>query len=396
MGSGFKLLLIYGAQNVYLSGNPQITFFKLAYKRHTNFTIRPVEQKFEGNVKLGSKNTIILSKNGDLLSQCYIKTTLSPGTSSGVSHFIRSEVGHRLIDYIELEIGEQRIDKHYGVWYSIWNQLVLQGGKQDGYDRMIGNVSELITDTTVEKNDYDLYIPLHFFFCRHSGLALPLIAIQYNEVKLTVKFQTYEKIAYADTWSILPSIKDTSMINNYIFLDMEERKLFLEKDHEYLIEQLQYSGEEKLIRKKSIVDLDFYHPVKELFWITQDDSILEDDLLDFLDNNYNNPTELANIQFNGNDRMREKEGRYFNIIQPYQYHTKIPTTEGINIYSFCLKPEEPNPTGSCNFSMIDRATLNITLTDTSVSSGNIILKVYALNYNVLEIKKGFGNLLFSN
>jgi hypothetical protein len=396
MGSGFKLLLIYGAQNVYLSGNPQITFFKLAYKRHTNFTIRPVEQKFEGKVKLGSKNTIILSKKGDLLSKCYIKTTLSPGTSDGTNHYIRSEVGHRLIDYIELEIGEQKIDKHYGIWYSIWNQLSLVGGKEDGYNRMIGNIPYLTDNNTEIKDDYDLYIPLQFFFCRHSGLALPLMAIQYNEVKLTVKFQTYEKIAYADSWSILPEIKDTLMINNYIFLDKEERKLFLEKDHEYLIEQLQYSEEEPLIRKKSIVDLDFYHPIKELFWITQDASVDGDDLLYFLDNDNNNPTELANIQFNGSDRIREKDGRYFNIIQPYEYHTKIPTTEGINIYSFCLKPEEPIPTGSCNFSMIDKVTLNITLTDTSVSSGSVILKVYALNYNVLEIKKGFGNLLFSN
>lgn len=396
MGSGFKLLVIYGAQNMKLSGNPQITFFKLAYKRHTNFAMGIIEQKFEGNVELGSKNTIIISKKGDLLSKCYIKTTLSPGTSSGGSHFIRSEVGHRLIDYIELEIGDQRIDKHYGIWYSIWNELSLNLGQVDGYNSMIGNVSELTTDTVTQKDDYDLYIPLHFFFCKHYGLSLPVFAIQYNEIKLTVKFNTYEKLAYADTWSVLPSIKDTILLSNYIFLDTYERKQFLEKDHEYLIEQLQYSEEEKLIMKKNIIELNFYHPIKELFWVTQDADTTENDLLDFLDNDDENPTELANIQFNGNNRMREKTGEFFNIIQPYQYHTKVPSTKGINIYSFSLQPEKQNPTGSCNFSAIDKATLNLTLTDTSFNSGNVILKVYALNYNVLEVKKGYGNLLFSN
>jgi len=391
-------LVAYGAQDIYLTGNPQITFFKVVYRRHTNFSMESIEQTFNGTPDFGKKVTVTVSRNGDLITKCYVQSTLPALTaSSGTVGFVE-EVGHFLIKSVEVEIGGQRIDKHYGTWLSVWSSLTTTKGHEDGYNSMIGNVSALTTRAS-STSAYDLYIPLQFWFCRHTGLALPLIALQYHEVKFSIEFETLANLINlgedGSTLSGSPSLGDTSMYVDYIYLDTDERRRFAQISHEYLIEQLQFTGDESLSGTNNKIKLNFNHPVKELIWVVQNDSRTGNNYTDSDTKSSGiNPTESAKLQLNGHDRFSVRKGRYFNEVQPYQHHENIPAT-GINVYSFALKPEEQQPSGSANMSRIDNATLQLTLTS-AANAENPIVKVFATNYNVLRIMSGMGGLAYSN
>ena len=392
MGGGLMQLVAYGAQDIYLTGNPQITFFKVVYRRHTNFSMEAIEQTFNGTADFGKKVTATISRNGDLITKCYLQATLPEITHGSAIAWIE-EVGHFLIKSVEVEIGGQRIDKHYGTWLSVWSSLTTTKGHEDGYNSMIGNVSALTTASTSIAS-YDLYVPLQFWFCRHTGLALPLIALQYHEVKFAFEFETIANLTTATTTGST-SLVDASMYVDYIYLDTDERRRFAQISHEYLIEQLQFTGDESLSGANNKVKLNFNHPVKELIWVVQNDNRT---LNNFTDNdtkaNGSNPVVNARLQLNGHDRFSQRKGRYFNEVQPYQHHTNVPAT-GINVYSFALKPEEQQPSGSANMSRIDNATLQMTITG-NANDSNPIVKVYATNYNVLRIMSGMGGLAYSN
>jgi len=389
-------LVAYGAQDIYLTGNPQITFFKVVYRRHTNFSMESIEQTFNGTADFGKKVTVTVSRNGDLITKCYVQSELPALDGVGSSDVAWvEEVGHFLIKSVEVEIGGQRIDKHYGTWLSIWSSLTTTKGHEDGYNSMIGNVSAL-TATNLDTTDaYQLYIPLQFWFCRHTGLALPLIALQYHEVKFSIEFETFANLEQSagvnQDGSV--SLGDTSMYVDYIYLDTDERRRFAQISHEYLIEQLQFTGDESLSGTNNKIKLNFNHPVKELIWVVQNDNRTGNNYTDNDDKSTGiNPTSTAKLQLNGHDRFSQRKGRYFNEVQPYQHHENIPAT-GINVYSFALKPEEQQPSGSANMSRIDNATLQMAV---SYTVGNPIVKVYATNYNVLRIMSGMGGLAYSN
>jgi hypothetical protein len=292
----------------------------------------------------------------------------------------------------------------------------------------------------------------------------------------------------------IQSLTAASLYIDYVYLDTEERRRFAQQTHEYLIEQLQFTGAESITSSSNKIQLNFNHPVKELIWICQRDSFVDcsqpapvpiaevngcqpfnysDDfttegvIMDVLGRgslagggsavvpttsdgpsgpylpgvgisqgpslggaswldanarndqdtlfetttNYllakvlldsgvkcsgKNPIEVAKLQLNGQDRFTEREGRYFNYVQPYQHHTRTPTV-GINVYSFALKPEEHQPSGTCNFSRIDKATLQLTVSVNTVRSGRTAqVRVYAVNYNVLRVMSGMGGLAYSN
>ena len=400
MGGGLMQLVAYGAQDIYLTGNPQITFFKVVYRRHTNFSMESIEQTFNGTADFGRKVTVNVSRNGDLIHKCWLRATL-PAAGAGVNYI--SEVGHYLIKSVEVEIGGQKIDKHYGHWLSIWSDLSEPAGKKSSYKQnMVGisNAKSVSTDAI----DRVVNVPLQFWFCRHAGLALPLIALQYHEVKFNVEFESLTSLVYVgqnvsgdgidannDTISIhsLPtgSMSDVSIYVDYIYLDTEERRRFAQISHEYLIEQLQFTGDET-VSSNSRVKLNFNHPVKELIWVLLD----EGKALDNSDDDRHNysPITSAKLQLNGHDRFSERQRDYFRYVQPYQHHTNIPTKE-INVYSFALKPEEQQPSGSANMSRIDNATLQVT------QDGDAeLIKVFATNYNVLRIMSGMGGLAYSN
>ena len=419
MGGGLLQLVAYGAQDVYLTGNPQITFFKVAYRRHTNFALEAIEQTFNGNPTYGSRVTCQISRNGDLINRMYLQVKPSSDVDGAVNYY-----GLRLINYVEIEIGGQKIDKHYSYWLYVWNELTLPKSKRHGYNEMVGAYG----GTTVA--DQTLYIPLEFWFCRNIGLALPLIALQYHEVKININFETAAKCATtAGTFS-------SSLWVDYIFLDTDERRRFAQLSHEYLIEQLQFTGQEAVTSVSGQkTKLNFNHPCKELVWFLSNDyttyknnswfnfttapdigatALATDSAIisKIAQTNYNfistnkvvsNPIKSAKLVLNGNDRFYERPGRYFNLIQPFQHHENIPTNAGINVYSFALKPEEHQPSGTLNMSRIDTAVLNLTFEEETTGSAGLdykpsssTLHVYAVNYNVLRILSGMGGLAYSN
>ena len=414
-------LVAYGAQDIYLTGNPQITFFKVVYRRHTNFAMESIEQTFNGTADFGNKVTCTISRNGDLVHRMWLQSTLpNVGTDNGYC----DEVGHALINNVELEIGGQRVDKHYAAWLNIWQQLTQRPEQASGYNTMIGNVGGTCPLNGSNAAGTTVYVPLQFWFCRNPGLALPLIALQYHEVKVNLQFETLANLTLTQgtdpntAWSAQTtaagSLSATSLWVDYIYLDTDERRRFAQVSHEYLIEQLQFTGDESAPSTNPKLRLNFNHPVKELVWVVREDSMVGTGVLQHFNwstaagtqntntndirNVYDDSTSVrkvsdAKLQLNGHDRFQERLGSYFNLVQPYQHHTNIPVT-GINVYSFALKPEEHQPSGTCNFSRIDNAQLSCSVNTIATSSTN--WTVYAVNYNVLRIMSGMGGLAYSN
>ena len=275
-------LVAYGAQDVYLTGNPQITFFKVVYRRHTNFAMESIEQTFNGTGAFGNKVQCPIVRNGDLITKMYLRTTVSAGTSIGASGAYSSikwawvkMLGHALISSVELEIGGTRIDKHYGEWLTIWNELSRKIGQDRGYDQMIGNV-ESLTVLDLQHPAFTMWVPLKFFFCRFDGLALPLIALQYHEVRINFEFLPVEQLLSFEAASgatgkglataLGLTLSSCSLFVDYIYLDSEERKRFAQASHEYLIEALQFPGSESITGVNSKFRLNLNHPCKFLIW----------------------------------------------------------------------------------------------------------------------------------
>jgi hypothetical protein len=633
MGGGLMQLVAYGAQDVYLTGNPQITFWKVTYRRHTNFAMESIEQTFNGQADFGRRVTCTISRNGDLAYRTYLQVTLpeinqqmlpqgvpdkysQAGNSDGTARtgstnkgfeygvFARwlDFPGEQMISMVEVEIGGQRIDRQYGDWMHIWNQLTLTAEQQRGYYKMVGNTTQLtfITDPSFAAVDgpcsttaptqvcaprnalpeTTLYVPFQFWYCRNPGLALPLIALQYHEIKINLDLRPIDECLWAVSTlscgtstatkvatAYQQSLVAASLYVDYVFLDTDERRRMAQNPHEYLIEQLQFTGDESVGSSSNKIKLNFNHPCKELVWVVQPDANVDycsslicgthlfnvlgaqpfnyTDAVDVLPNgvhafagpgsvegpdafitpdglfeqagatdavtfpgwvytapNFNhsapsgmdafsganrqnaglipplrptdllggppfipnsrqgggvpvtnstydntgprplvdpiygftgnaaagggsggfdfqssvsdagtfvltetsldmhcwgeNPVVTAKLQLNGQDRFSEREGTYFDLVQPYQHHTRSPDT-GINVYSFALRPEEHQPSGTCNFSRIDNATLQLVLSNATVGGTNTAkVRVYATNYNVLRIMSGMGGLAYSN
>ena len=383
MGGGLMQLVAYGAQDIYLTGNPQITFFKVVYRRHTNFSMESIQQTFNGAIDFDRKVTCTISRNGDLIHRIYLQAEFSKDST------MLAWAGHKLVKSVEIEIGGQRIDKHYGDWLHIWNELTQTAGHYDGYKQMVSGTEfgdDLSTDTSESQV---LYIPLQFWFCRNPGLALPLIALQYHEVKINIEFASKSAVLTGPAGALT----DASLYVDYIYLDTDERRRFAQVSHEYLIEQLQFTGDETAGPK---IKLNFNHPVKELIWVEKEDSAVVGE--------YVTTYESAKLQLNGHERFSARKPNYFQLVQPFQHHERVPVAAwtptgqdayqgtGINVYSFALKPEEHQPSGTCNMSRIDNATLNLV----GIKQTDNNVKVFAVNYNVLRIMSGMGGLAYSN
>jgi hypothetical protein len=399
MGGGLLQLVAYGAQDVYLTGNPQITFFKVVYRRHTNFSLESIQQSINGNFDWGNRVSCQISRNGDLVHKMYVEVELEKlYDGNSIVNILTQDldryvnfIGHRLLKSVEVEIGGQKIDKQYSHWMYIWNELSLPIGKMDGYQEMIGADSDMTSF-----KDNKIYIPLEFWFCRNIGLALPLIALQYHEVKINIEIESFDNCTYNGTAYVKnttgtvnrKSIKNATIWCDYVFLDTDERKRFAQLSHEYLIEQVQMNENTVSGTNEQSVSLVMNHPVKEIIWTINDtdkanlenqwynytdstvfadsnseaidrfgnnsNSLLQNTLFG-IDPDGNNSISSANLQLNGNDRFAKRNGDYFSLVQPYQHHTNIPTNSGINVYSFALKPEEHQPSGTLNMSRIDTA-----------------------------------------
>ena len=438
MGGGLMQLVAYGAQDIYLTGNPQITFFKVVYRRHTNFSIECIQQTFNGNVGLSASTvTATIARNGDLVSNMHLDVNLNADNiEAAVKGLLTADqtylnwtnnTGHALIDSVEVEIGGQKIDKHYGQFLDIYNELTdHEESEWTGLNKHASKNAYLTSQKVIAAgfnggimDNHRLYVPLKFWFNRNPGLALPLIALQYHEVK--VKLATRALVNLVNTNGRLlnpPNVAPEVVLwVDYIYLDTDERRRFAQQSHEYLIEQVQ---REQATASESH-KLNFNHPVKELMWVIQDndsfaeggtaaDNIDADANVDgavannndyFCYLNADGPQEQINgqrsregfgtfnLQLNGHDRFAAKNASYFRTVQPIQAGHKVPKKHIYN-YSFALKPEEHQPSGTCNFSRIDNAKMRFS----SVATGT--LTCYAINYNVLRIMSGMGGLAYSN
>jgi hypothetical protein len=412
MAGGLSQLVAYGAQDVYLTGNPQITFFKVVYRRYTNFAVESIEQTINGSVAFGNKVSTQISRNGDLITDVIVEITLKK-SAGGSSTFFPAEA---LLSEVELEIGGQKIDKHYADWYRVYDGLFRADENQTNYRRMTDFV-----DAEGANSVKRFYVPLIFFFNNAPGLALPLIALQYHEVKIY--------------FTLASSVQGCSSTNtdltfkvyaDYVFLDTAERTRFAQLPHEYLIEQLQFTGTESATPSASTavsqnIRLNFNHPTKYLAWVakgayhgryTGNVTVQTDVANTQTFDERLAPLNYAKLQLNGQDRFTERKGSYFNQVQPYQTLGAL-VPAGIYLYSFALKPAEHQPSGTCNFSRIDNATLSLNWKTASANAGDVAnviseavttasatgltsLNIYAKNYNVLRIMSGMGGLAYSN
>jgi hypothetical protein len=429
MGGGLLQLVAYGAQDVYLTGNPQITFFKVVYRRHTNFAMESIEQTPTGNNSLGSRISIQITRNGDLINRVYFNGVIK-NSDATKAYALVPNFGQRLLKVVELEIGGQRIDKHYSEWLYIWNELTLSPGKKEGYRTMVGADKFNRCIKLAATESYEVYVPLEFWFCRNVGLALPLIALQYHEVKINIEYESAANMFdanagnYTDVDDGVTANDDASYLStganlsldsakiwvDYIFLDTDERRRFAQVTHEYLIEQLQFTGSDTVdhgVETMKSLRMNFNHPCKEIVWVTRKNapkvywnnySSAVNDINTYSDSK--NPTVKSKMVLNGNDRYAERNGSYFSVVQPYQHHENVPDEfhQGINVYSFSLKPEDHQPSGSLNMSRIDTAVLSVStdLPSTVTENKKGSISIYAVNYNVLRILSGMGGLAYSN
>ena len=426
MGGGLMQLVAYGAQDIYLTGNPQITFFKVVYRRHTNFSIECIQQSFNGSITSSGNNvTSTIARNGDLVSSMHLDVVLSGTADSGALNSLyqnwTNNTGHALIDFVEVEIGGQKIDKQYGHYMDVYNELT----DHDGKERLMLNKQSsknAYLRSATQLGNLQLYVPLKFWFCRNPGLALPLIALQYHEVK--VKLQTRANTSLINhngsTAVVHTTNPNIQLWVDYIYLDTDERRRFAQQSHEYLIEQLQYVNQ----TTSASVRINLNHPVKELIWTVTDNTSNNDDTTgDATTNvggtaatngndwfNYHSlagtSTEYINgqvsneafstfkLQLNGHDRIPEKKASYFRTLHPVQVGHCVPEKHVYN-YSFALKPEEHQPSGTCNFSRIDNARMVFgSIAGTTENPASI--NVYAINYNVFRVMSGMGGLAYSN
>jgi len=500
MGGGLLQLVAYGAQDAYLSGNPQITFWRGLFKRHTNFAMEPFRVNLTGQASWGTKHSAILGRHADLVSSCYLEVLLEtvdqttypirygpndttangpvidmgnvtpgqlvPGYSyvvvtqgttdwslvgvkgygadpnappvgfvfvsngqsdgdgtvrlvSSINNQNPARAAYNMLRYVELDIGGQIIDRLYGEWMYVWTMLTHSVDKWAQLNAMMydtGFASNTcgIDGRPVLGNVY--HIPLPFYFARNPSAAIPLIALQYHEVKINIMWNKTEIVQTNNsTGAAKPNgPRQANLICDYVYLDVEERRRMAQESHEYLIEQTQYNEDKGVTGAMIRCDLTFNHPVKELVWVVQNSALgsctlgnaqggpsATFDPLNFTEN----AMYSANLQLNGQDRMQTLYSPYFNAVQPYQHHSggysfQTNDIRGIYCYSFALKPEEHQPSGTCNFSRIDSATLVMTLNgSTAVSladTKNYDVRVYALNYNILRVMSGMGGLAYSN
>lgn len=428
MGGGLLQLVAYGAQDAYICGNPQITFWKGLYKRHTNFAMEPFRINLTGQAAWGTKQSATIGRHADLLYSTYLEVVLpDKDTQGGTSYWNaggghQGRLGYNLINYVELDIGGQVVDRLYGEWLFLWDTLSMNTDERAKLTNMVnvgnGSSGQISLNSVNQCGNGGrpglpnvVYIPLFFFFTKNPGAALPLIALQYHEVKINIQWNDRKLITGSFDTNYFPkhpnSPTQASIYIDYIYLDVEERRRMAQQSHEYLIEQTQFNEDKGITSAQNRIDLTFNHPVKELVWVVQPEKYTDCKLL-LQDNpsayilypfNYSSAAVYEQwIQINGQDRLDKRYGDYYSKVQPYQHHSGT-TQPGIYMYSFALRPEEHQPSGTCNFSRIDTATIVMSMTggiviDDDKNAWNV--RVYAVNYNILRIMSGMAGLAFSN
>ncbi len=487
MAGGLIQLVTRGPQDIFFISDPQITFFKTVYRRHTNFSTEIIPQKFTHKPDFGKRIVCTLARSGDLIGKMYLVMVLpniptfkdNDGNIDKISKFawVR-KIGFALIRCIEIEIGDELIDRQYGDWLNIWYELTVK--RKRNIDKMLGDVKEL-TEFTNGKKSYKLMIPLQFWFNRFPGLSLPVVNLKNSHIKINVElndfencsiisptnyigitndfvcFQPFEYIkqdealgrfvhfdiikkrlyylrlsnepfkssnkkciippikGYTSKFEAIPdkgcgekiyrkplnskkiNLKKVFLLAEYIYLDTEERIKFYNTNHEYLIEQLQFNGEKTIDSTTFSFDPSFNNLCKELFWVGQLDSNINDPFNytdSLVDGKGLNIIKEETILFNDVERIKFRDSQYFNYVQPYQVHSNSPS-EGINIYSFALHPENNQSSGTANMTMIENVLLKLIVSNKINFKHSAKLRMYALSYNVLRVAHGISGLIFN-
>ena len=474
MSSGGTLtdLSAKGAQDAYLTLRPSMTLFKGSYKRHTNYAVTQLEQCFQGATAYGKRLCAPIQRNGDLLAETYIVFHLDelkaeiipdnpaidpntqqglealfppedaevggvldqgfpkgpvihPGNTNGVPpvgvHYTNS-VGHAMLENVSVHVGGHEFDCHTGDFLEIWESLSAKPAKELG--SLIGSAKDIDTLFDYAANVQVLYVPLKFWFCNSWQQALPLIALQYHQVRIDLRLRNQDDVVQivnapnntlqtgegAETFTVDYSggeLLEAFLLCNYVFLDTFERRLFAQKYHTYVFDQLQFTGDEGKAATKNThnISLRFNHPVQELIWVVQtqeaienkdwfdysikvQDPIAPDGVLTSVD-----PMVSAKLQFNGHERFQERAANYFRQVVPLEHHTRIPE-RFVYTYSFAKDPEHPTqPNGSVNMSRIDNIVLVLS-THPSMQDGTI--RVYARSKNVMRVISGMAGIRYSN
>lgn len=404
MGAGTLVELIArGNQDAFLVGNPQFSYFKSVYRRHTNFSMEPIRQIFNESPDFGKRIVCTIEKKADLLNDILLEIEL-PALVNNVSW--TNGVGYFMIDYVELQLGGEPIDRITGDLMDSWMELTTQLGIKNTLYDMIAKTITFNKNT--QTNALKLLIPLPFWFTRKVERSLPLISMQYIDVRIVVQFKPFDQCWYKLSNGATPpngiSITKANLLCNFIYLDVFERqKMAANPIFEYLIEQFQISNPIEVPAQATNIygELYFNHPVKELIWIYRSSvANSANDYYNYASIQYYNtpnetrtePFEHCQLKFNGNDRFEHIVSRYFYQYQPYRFHS-CGTYQYIHVYSFALDPENVQPSGTANFSKLDNVVLNLACTN-NISEGT--LYVFATNYNILRIQSGMAGLMFSS
>ncbi len=393
-------LASYGAEDLVLMQDPEISFFKKVYKRHTMFSIESCSLQFVTTPDFNRTCTIMINKDGDLVSSMFLEVTL-PHDSNLVNSYWTNRIGFNLLQKVELYIGKKLIDRMYGLWCHIWVELSHTFDKKNTINKMVGGfttetlLSDILNPLTGINNmnlacnvPHKLNIPLLFSFCRHRGLAIPLVAI-YNNTDITLKF-FFEKIENCIQVGEIPTggLDQVKLWVDYIYLEREENLNITQRPIEYLIEVTQHLQRNLVATGTKSISLPFTLPSKELMWVVRNISSSGDKFTDFTYDGIKSM--IIDVQFKFNSKNVFSTGArtndYFNIITPYQFHTGNPDT-GINALSFSLYPEELEPSGIINFSQIKTANININ------TYGNGILDIFSISYNILKIQNGEASIV---
>ena len=448
-GGGLLQLVATGKQDLFLTGNPQISFFKMVYRRHTNFATESQAMYFDGTPNFGQRITCLIPRRGDLLGPIYLDVTLPLITdTNGNPLSYTNSVGNALIQEITFEVGEQEIDKQSGEWMEIWTQLTTSASQRDALNEMIGRIEPYNRPDFkpgVNSQGLRLLIPLQFYFCKNPGLYLPLLALQYHPIRINITLRPLQQLFWVppppgsqQMWkpacqinvSCTSTIVNMMLWGEYVYLDVEERRMFVSKSHEYVIEQVQYTPPNSITAQQTTatISVEFNHPIKEFIFVVQRDEMANRnewfnysnlaidepipstptyDVQTYM--NSNAPAgrmdliSAAKLQLDGYDRFAERVPQYFRLEQPYEHHTTTPVNSFIYNYSFALRPEDVQPTGTLNASRIDsivwQIQMNTVLSNPCLADwqqrGNCHIVIYGHNYNVFRVINGFGGLLFT-
>lgn len=438
-GGGLLQLVAQGKQDVFLTGNPQVSFFKMVYRRHTNFAVESQPMYFDGTANFGQRISCLIPRRGDLLGRVYLDVLLPQLTLQDLSNTPVSYVngiGNALIQEISFDVGEQEIDKQTGEWMEIWEQLTTPAGQRDALNSMVGRVDGYSAPDLIPGPlgpGLRLSIPLQFYFCRNPGLYLPLLALQYHPIRINITLAPLQGLFWspllrenpACTLQVNPANITSAMLwGDYVYLDVEERRRFVSQSQEYLIEQVQYTPLISVPAAQQQVNIqtDFNHPIKEFLFVARRDYMNQvhepfnysnlavgeplSPTLEpyFLPNQVR--TDListAKLQLDGYDRFQVRDASYFRLVQPYEHHTYTPVQNFIYTYSLALRPEDAQPTGTLNASRIDSVNWQITMNPLlyqpdnipAINRGPCTIRVYAINYNVFRVINGFGGVLFT-